>query len=335
MITKMASLIAMNPDPSLTSVEREIRQEIMKTDIFIRILGPREEQPKLQAHLDQAFELFRQFERRFTRFKKESELSQFNEGQGGKVSPALWDILTVAKTYSTLTQGVFDPAILPALESVGYRGASDAKGSISLERHSISELVFDEEHATITKPASLRIDLGGIGKGYCVDQVSRELRQWGHVNFVIDAGGDIYVSGMNVEEGYPYWVLEVEDPHNPSASVATVVLNDEAIATSGRNRRTWTKEGRVKHHIINPTTQDSASNELMTVSVIAPTTTAADIWAKTLFILGLEKGLERAKEQGLAALFIDTQGQCFASSLWAMKLWSVASQPALAQATTP
>lgn len=329
----MASSIVMNLNPSLTNVEREIRQEIMKTDIFIRILGLREEQSELQAHLDRAFELFRLFERRFTRFKKESELSQFNEGQGGKVSPALWDILTVAKTYSTLTQGVFDPAILPALEFVGYRGAFRSPSS-SAHHHGINELVFDKEHATITKPASLRIDLGGIGKGYCVDQVSRELRQWGHVNFVVDAGGDIYASGMNVEEGYPYWVLDIEDPHNPSASVATVVLNNEAIATSGRNRRTWTKQGQVKHHIIDPTTQDSASNELMTVSVIAPTTTAADVWAKTLFILGLEKGLERAREQGLAALFIDTQGQCFTSPLWATKLWSVAPQPAIAQATT-
>lgn len=314
----------MKPDTSCISVEREICQEIMHTDVFIKIIGEKGEMHRLKALLDESFQFFRDFEQRFSRFRETSELTQFNKSQGGKVSPDLFALLHIAKKYSLLTQGIFDPAILPALESAGYGKNLMSEDTHLLPSHSIQELEFDATHTRITKPRSLKIDLGGIGKGYCVDMVSQRLRSHGCVDFVVDAGGDIFASGVNREEGYPYWAFDIEDPFDVSHSCATILLTNEAVATSGRNRRTWIKDGLTKHHLIHPVTRDSANSSFMTVSVIAPTTTAADVWAKTLFLLDSE-GLQRAHTQSLPALFITTTGAQHSSPLWDTKTWPSAS----------
>ncbi len=317
----------MSPSIPVISVEREVRREIMNTDIYIKILSHPEEQQLLKAHLEEIFVFFRDFERRFSRFRTDSELSQFNQGRGGRVSSDLFSILKRAQEYCTQTAGIFDPAILPTLERVGYPHSSTANTEELPKRQSILELIFDPARSSITKPESLKIDLGGIGKGYAVDQASQKLRACGHQNFVVDAGGDIFASGINQEASYPYWAFDIENPHQPDQSVATVLLSNEAIATSGRNRRTWTKNGSVKHHLIDPATLDSASMNLMTVSVITPNTTSADIWAKTFFILGVDQGLPLAEQMGIPTLFITHDHKMITSSTWQQKIWQPTSQP--------
>lgn len=321
----------MNPDTPVRSVEREVRREIMNTDIYVKIVGRPEEQKLLTVHLEEIFLFFRDFEQRFSRFRNNSELSQFNQSGGGIVSSDLFSILQRAQTYCTQTAGIFDPAILPALESIGYPSTSSTETITRSSKHSILELVFDPIRSSVTKPESLKIDLGGIGKGYAVDMATKRLRTWGHRDFVVDAGGDIFASGINREDQYPYWAFDIENPFEPDQSVTTVLLSNEAIATSGRNRRTWTKNNITKHHLIDPATLDSASMELMTVSVIAPDTTSADVWAKTFFILGLDQGLALAEQMTLPALFITHNQQVISSSTWQQKTWLPTSQPTLKQ----
>lgn len=316
----------MSPETSLVSVEREVRQDIMNTDVYVKILGHQENKKALEAHLDEVFLYFRDFERRFSRFREESELSRFNQGQGGEVSLEFFSLLETARDYSLETDGIFDPAILPALETAGYTNAQTIPTRENPIQRRIQELSFDRKNQRITKPQSLKIDLGGIGKGYCVDMVSQKLHQWGYKDFVVDAGGDIYASGVNQEEGYPFWAFDIENPQEKDQSIATVLLSNEAVATSGRNRRTWMKDGIPKHHLINPLTQDSAHSDLITVSVIAPKTTPADVWAKTFFILGLSQGLAMAEKKDVPALFVTSTGEQFFSSLWSQKVWQPTSQ---------
>lgn len=316
----------MNPKDSLVSVEREVQRDIMNTDVYVKILSHQENKKTLETHLDEIFFYFRDFECRFSRFREGSELSQFNRGQGGRVSRDLFSLLETAKDYSLETDGIFDPAILPALEMAGYANAHTASIEKHSTRHSIQELSFNQKNQRISKPESLKIDLGGIGKGYCVDTVSQKLHRWGYEDFVVDAGGDIYASGVNQEEGYPFWAFDIENPFEKEQSIATILLCDEAVATSGRNRRAWIKDGISKHHLIDPITQDSAHSDLMTVSVIAPKVAMADVWAKTLFILGLSRGLAMAEKKRLPALFVTSEGEQVPSSLWLKKVWQPAGQ---------
>ncbi len=284
------------------SLRQEVKKEIMNTDIMCEIVFPLGQEDEASRCLETAFTMMRTFESRYSRFQKGNELWTLNHSTRLEVSPELFDLLTRCQYFYTHTKGLFDPSILPALEKEGYLGTGDHP--ISPEKRAFSELTLDQETLTVTKPHDLFIDLGGIGKGYIIDQVAAYLSEH-FENFLIDAGGDIYAHGGNKKEGYAYFAIEVEHP-DPKHEPALLLLSNMAVATSGRNRRHWKKNGEMKHHLIDPTTLQSALPDFLSVTVIAPHATAADVYAKMLFIAGKEKGRKLAQEQGLPALFIES-----------------------------
>jgi len=277
----------------------------MNTDVLCEVLFPVGQEAQSTPFLEEAFTLMRSFEQRYSRFIAGNELFVFNQSEEKVLSPEFFDILTQAKHYYEFTDGLFDPSILPALEKEGYHGATTTINSE--EKGVFSELHLDPQTRTATKPRNLRIDLGGIGKGYIVDRVASFLAQH-FEHFLVDAGGDIATKGSNMCEGYPYWAIEVEHPLNKEESAALLLLSDKAVATSGRNRRHWLKEGQEKHHIIDPRTQKSATSAFLSVTVVAENTLSADILAKTLFIAGPE-GLLLAEQWRVPALFIENSGK--------------------------
>lgn len=277
----------------------------MNTDVLCEVQWKegKEEQP--DQVLGTAFAMMRTFANRYSRFKKDNELFRFNHGEQLVVSSELFDILTQAKQFHVSTNALFDPSILTALENEGYRGAGYASSPLSVPQ--FSELKLDPESRTVSKPKGLFIDLGGIGKGYIVDQVATFLSR--HFdNFLIDAGGDIFVKGVNKKDDYSYWAIEVEHPLSPEPA-ALLLLSNMAVATSGRNRRHWQKEGQEKHHIIDPRTKKSAAPDFLSVTVIAKNTVTADVLAKTLFIAGAQEGPRLAALWNIPAIFIAQTGE--------------------------
>ncbi len=300
------------------SVRKEVKQEIMNTDILCEIIFSDGQEEKAVVALETVFDMMRDFERRFSRFRKDNELFELNQSTQLKVSEDLFAMLTLAKRFHESTQRLFDPSILPILEKEGYKGALPQ--AARKEKGDFSKLHLDPATRTVTKPADLFIDLGGIGKGYIVDQVALFLKQ--HFdNFLIDAGGDIFAQGANQKEGYPYWAVEVEHPLESKLPPAILLLNDMAVATSGRNRRHWVKEGKEKHHLINPLLGESAAEDFLTVTVLAPNTTTADIFAKSLFIAGKERGPELAEVWGIPAIFIEASGNVILNQYVQKYVW--------------
>ena len=277
----------------------------MNTDVLCEILFQAGEEDHATKRLDEAFALFRDFEQRFSRFQKNNELWALNQSEKLAVSPELFEILTQAKQYYEATAGRFDPSILPLLEQAGYPGASQPHQST--QKRTFAELSLDPATRTVTKPYDLLIDLGGIGKGFIVDRVAKVLGQ-DFENVIVDAGGDISARGANRKEGYNYWAIEVEHPKERYPSVALLLLSDMAVATSGRNRRHWEKNGQEKHHLIDPHAGESARPDFLSVTVIAPNTTVADVYAKSLFIAGRTEGPALAEQLGLPAIFIESSG---------------------------
>jgi thiamine biosynthesis lipoprotein len=288
------------------SADKRVSQEIMKTNILCEVLSNINTEPEMLVSLEEAFSIFRDFADHYSRFSRDNDLFRFNESEGGRVSEELFQLLEEAKHYHEVTGGLFDPSILLSLEREGYVGAySDM---IATETPPpFSELILDRKTLTATKPLSLKIDLGGIGKGFVADKVAFFLRKK-YRNFLVDAGGDIFVSGTNQKENYPYWAISVEHPLQPEHPAALLVLSDMAVATSGRNRKRWTKDGSERHHLIDPSHQRSAASTLLSVTVIAESVTRADVFAKTLFIAGQERGSILADTLGIPALFIDQDG---------------------------
>ncbi|MGB3072707.1 MAG: FAD:protein FMN transferase [Candidatus Moraniibacteriota bacterium] len=315
--TTTVSSIPTKSDALWKSLRHEVRGEIMKTDVACEILFSVGQEQEAQAALQEVFVLFRAFEARYSRFIEGTELWQFNRGSGSAVSPEFFRLLSEAKQYYGTTGGLFDPSILPVLEREGYVGA--ASGITPELRRGFAELSLNQETLTVTKPRELVIDFGGIGKGFIVDRVADFLGQR-FENFLIDAGGDIYTKGANRKEGYPYWAIEVEHTAHEESS-ALLTLSDMAVATSGVNRRFWKKDEERKHHIIDPMIGSSAATDFISVTVIASSTTAADVWAKSLFIAG-KKGADALAERfRIPAVFVGADHNQYANEYATPYLW--------------
>lgn len=287
------------------TIERRVDGEIMGTDVLMRIASRDASKEAMETALDQGFRSMREFANRFSRFHQGNELWQFNESEGGTVSDELFDLLTRASGHFRKSGGRIDPSILPALEADGYRGAY--AGEVPSGKDDFTTLVLDPANRTAYKPRDLKLDFGGFGKGYIVDRVTNELaRHYPHV--LVDAGGDIAVRGSDVGRGEAVWIIDIEHPTTRESSGSLLRLSDEAVATSGKNRRTWKIDGRTKHHLIDPATGTSSASDLLSVTVIAPDCEAADVLAKTLFLMGKKQALEIAEHEEIPMIIFDEHG---------------------------
>jgi len=305
----------------MRAVEHEVRGEIMRTDVFVKIASEVRSESDLSRDLADAFAMFRETERRFSRFRDDSELSRLNGVSEFRVSPEMASLLSEALSLHRETDGIFDPSILPALESEGYAGSfgDDSfgipSGKKGIENGRFDSVVLEKEAGIVRKPKDLRIDLGGIAKGYAVDRVTRMLRERGNADFLVDAGGDIFASGRDVEHGYGYWAIDIAAPTDRMKSGALLMLRDMSVATSGTDRRRWAVGEEEKHHLIDPRSGKSAATDLLSVTVVGESTIRAEVLAKTLCILGRGQALAFAERLQIPVFLVTTDGETVYNSL--------------------
>ena len=264
--------------------------------------------------------LFAAHERTMSRFLPDSELSALNRSapRPFQASPLLFDVVSESVGWACITEGVFDPTVIDVLEAVGYDRPFDLLApsrAAVLERPKTCTgrwraIALDYDHEIIDLPAGVRIDLGGIGKGYSVDRAIAALGPG--ANAIVNASGDLYAAGDGPEgEG---WYVGVQDPFDTTGDVAILNVNDRAVATSGSIKRHWTAGDARYHHLIDPRTGGSSAGDLATVTVVAPTATQADVLAKTAFLLGAHEGLRFVERSvGAAAIAITAQGDVLTS----------------------
>jgi thiamine biosynthesis lipoprotein len=253
--------------------------------------------------------LFNSYEKRLSRFDLHSELSQLNNSRQERfqASPTLLDALEAALWAAEMTGGLYDPTILTALEQAGYdrsfeqiaqpaaglawpapNGHKNGHTAPSWSRSfSYRSIHLNRANREIHKPVGLRLDLGGMGKGWTVDRAADRLQGLGP--FLINAGGDIY--GYQTPPGRPGWDIDIIHPRQPDRFIARVHLHHRALATSTIARRRWQRNGRLMHHLIDPRTGQPAQTDAVSASVIADRTMTAEIYAKVALILGSDAGL--------------------------------------------
>ncbi len=267
-----------------------------------------------QAHsaLLQVESYFAKVEARLSRFRPASELSQLNRSAGAPfvASPMLFDLVKSALAWREATGGIFDPTILRTLEAQGYdrdfREIALAGGAIP------KAFLASREHAEvrlgpglmITLPAACGIDLGGIAKGWAARSAAQRLAMWGPA--LIDAGGDIAAVGAPPQGP---WVVTVAHPLEADKEIAVLSLHDEAMATSSRVGRRWSKAGRAAHHLIDPRTGAPADTAILSVTVLGKRLPDVEIHAKVALILGEDAGVDYLnRQQGLSALITTEDG---------------------------
>lgn len=287
----------------------------MNTEMEIILESDREED------FSEAFEsvqlLFAQVEQTASRFLPNSELVEFNRLEGDiPVSPMLFQLLTAARQAFDETGGIFNPALLPELEAAGYdvsmerwpdernlSAAKAARGPFPRKFAGAPYEVVDTAKHIIRKRQDVRIDLGGIAKGWTADRAAELLAPLGAG--LMNAGGDIRVFGNRKKP----WIIGVEDPHAPDRDLGVLQVQTGAVATSSTWKRRWWNGGMWQHHLLDPNTGEPSETELVSVTVTAPTAAQADVWAKTVLLLGSDKGASWIRERNQYALLVDMNQQ--------------------------
>ena len=279
--------------------------------------------------------LVRNYEKRFTRFSEDSELSALNRSNGEwtGVSPDLFELVQLAVFYYHATGGLFNPAILRALEGAGYDRSIDEirkNGSQVEPAQPVSGAVqtlpvkvavspvegfeairLDPDRMAIRLPPGVKIDLGGIAKGWIAEKAARWLNRFAGASMV-DAGGDLFACGALPDAGA--WDVAIEDPFDPNRDLTTVQLGAGAIATSTTQKRKWLQDGQPRHHLIDPRTGLPAETSWVSVTVISDLTTHAEVLAKAVLIAGKDGSNNLIeKNPDSAFIIVDTDGQLWGS----------------------
>jgi thiamine biosynthesis lipoprotein len=228
-------------------------------------------------------------------------------------------LLTACRRYATLTDGVFNPLVLDRLAAVGYDRSFELLTATprSLPPAAtvpsfLDSIELDEAACSVTALPGLRLDLGGIGKGYAVDGVAAQLADAG--GFLVEAGGDIYAAGFD-QSGQP-WRVEVADPRAPERSLFNLRLSDQAVATSWTVKRRWRAGAGWAHHLIDARSGRPAETGVIGATAVATSAAAADVFAKTALILGPEAGLSFLKRRCVAGLLVLVDGHQLTTPDW-------------------
>jgi thiamine biosynthesis lipoprotein len=172
-------------------------------------------------------------------------------------------------------------------------------------------IVDAKKHTVKLRRAGMKLGLGGIAKGYAVDRCAEVLRRHGFDNFMVQAGGDLFVSGS---KGAAPWMVGVRDPRGgPRAIIAKMAIRDHAFSTAGDYERAFVLDGKRYHHIIDPKTGYPATAS-RGVTIFAPTAFLADALDDAVFILGPQKGMALVDSYpGCSAMIVDAANKVWVS----------------------
>jgi thiamine biosynthesis lipoprotein len=287
-------------------VPAELRFRAMGSDVHVLVNGPA---GLLQAARDRVEEL----ERRWSRFRPDSEISRLNALAGAPMAVSVETLGLVGRALegARVTGGRYDPTVLGDLLRAGYDrtfeevGDAAAGGGSQLGR-GWARVVVDAARSSVTLPAGVGLDPGGIGKGYAADLVVSELRAAGAAGVCVNLGGDLRAEGG--APGGGSWVVGIEHPLRPGPA-ATVTLARGAVATSSRVRRAWGPPADRRHHLIDPATGRPAASGLAAVTVLAARGWQAEVLAKAAFLGGLDQGRALLTAAGADGLLVDDHGR--------------------------
>ena len=248
-----------------------------------------------------------------------SDVSRVNErafGEAVVVGDDVLAVLDMARRVSVLTGGAFDVSVgaLVSLWQVGSdspRIPSESELSGLLPLVDFRNIVLDYEEKSVRfLMAGMKIDFGGIAKGFAADEIVRICARHGIRRAVIDLGGNVYVYGSKKDGSL--WSVGIKNPEMPGSSpLLRISLPQNSVVTSGVYERFFDEGGERYHHILSPKTGRPVESGLASVSVICTNSMLADALATGFFVLGTDESLRLLpslrQEFGIeiSAVFID------------------------------
>ena len=269
-------------------------------------------------------------------YRADSTISELNALDAMTVFEVDWDFALVFNTAFDIyaaTDGAYDPSVSPLVNLWGFGPKEVIRRPSSEAIEALAPIVGLEEfawdlstRAFVKKNAKSELDFSSIAKGYAVDLASDELIELGITNFMLEVGGEIQTRG-NSPRG-DLWRLAIENPVAGAAGgvYTAISVTDVGIATSGDYRNFFVENGTRYSHLIDPRTSQPIEHDLVSVTVVHPSTMIADAWATALMIVGTQEALRLAEIHDLGVLLISRDGQQLVSSNNAlMSQWLMAT----------
>lgn len=256
----------------------------------------------------------------FSRFMPESEVNRVNKSAGikhEKVSFETYEVLSKAVEFSRCFPGCFDVTIEPLITLWNIaKESSTQPDALSIQQVlplvNYRDLILNPWEITAgLRNVGQSVDLGGIGKGFAGDKILEVFKKFDIASAYSNLGGNVVTLGAK-PDGSP-WHVGIQHPRQENKLIGSVSVINQSVVTSGDYQRYFTdNQGKRRHHILNPTTGYPSESGLISVSIVAEKSLAADALSTILFVAGIEKGHEFLKNYPqIDAILIDTDLQIY------------------------
>ncbi|MCY1077893.1 FAD:protein FMN transferase [Archangium lansingense] len=324
----LVMVLAAAPVPRVRTETRPM----MGTTVTVTLVGGTPE--KAREGFDAAFGAFERVNQVMNEWRPDSELSAVNRKAGdGEWVPVPEDLCAALRRGvhgAEQTGGLFDPtwAALRGMWRFGTDLSPALPDAAELKDRCALISYKDLEFAPAAnggkpgcevrlKRAGMQLGLGGLAKGWGVDEAVKKLRGQGFKDFFVQAGGDFYAAGKKADRP---WKVGIRDPRGePDNVFAVLEVSDAAFSTSGDYENFFVLEGKRYHHIIDPRTCYPATAS-RSATVLAPSAVDAEVLTKSVFILGGQEGLALAEKHGASAVVVTADNQVLVSPKLEKKL---------------
>ncbi len=277
---------------------KEDSREVFAMDTYMTLKAYGE---NCSEALDEAVGEIQRLDQMFTTGSKESEIGILNENGSEILSGEGRYLFSVSKEIFDRTEGAFDITVYPLMQEWGftdqkYQVPSKEKIQELVKNVGMEKISYDEESGLISLPEGVKIDFGGIAKGYTSQRVMDIFQKYQLTGGLVSLGGNVQTYGTKPDGSK--FVVAIEDPFGNEDYVGTLNITDKTVITSGGYERFFEQDGVTYHHILNPETGYPAESGLKSVTIVNENGTMADGLSTALFVMGKEKAIQYWKNYG-------------------------------------
>ena len=267
--------------------------------------------PQAKKALNDAADEIERLDALWSISSSDGDIARLNTDKQATLSDDTIALLKRAQEISASTGGLFACTIEPVMEAWGFTNGNytvpdDATLQSLLAHVDDTQIAIDGN--TVTIPADVKVDLGGIAKGFTSDRVMELFSADGVTSGIISLGGNVQTLGTKPDGSL--WRVGIQDPDDSSGIIATIEVADKAVITSGVYQRYFEQDGTTYHHIIDPRTGMPADSGLTSVTIVSDDGTLADGLSTSLFIMGKEAALDywRAHRDNFDVILVASDG---------------------------
>ncbi len=275
-----------------------------------------------ESILDDAVEMLKMYEHRFSANDDSSELMEVNHSAGIKavvVHPDLFDLIKIGKLHSCASNSFLNIAIGPIVQTwrIGFNDVKvPTKQEIDdlLEITDPNQILLDEERQSVfLAKRGMAINLGALAKGYIADLMIEYMKKRGVDSGLINLGGNVLAFGDAKHNPDLMWRIGIQNPVESRGNhLFTIGIKNQSVVTSGIYERKHTENGKTYHHILNPETGYPVETNVAGLSIISTASVDGEIWTTRLFGKSVEEILDEVNSlPDIEAVIVTTEGKVY------------------------